>query len=382
MPLAGGTFTGAVHLATGATIVGNVRNVISGVELKDTAIGFFDVGNVSGAVTISYTNGSWQRMTAVGGITSVVITNVPATGRVSRMWLQIHQDATGGRTIALGSTFLYPGGTLPTLGTSPNTITVFDVASSDGGASWLVMGTNTNYGAAAYAPNAVIFGGSTYLVHTGPVAGAVNTTDFTFAFAIKMLGADADQHIISIGINGANPSLIVGRKLDRSIYVYGANGTTPNYQWNTSALTLNTWYTVIGSASGTQHQIYINDASNVTLTVHNNVARQFASASANVVGSYFDPPGSAFSLNAEIADLWFDMGRFTDLSVATTRRKFFTATNQLVYKGGTGQLPFGTAPTWYFSGSTASWATNFGTGGGLPLAGAPLTTSSSPPPGA
>lgn len=119
-------------------LTGNAK-VISDVELKDIAESYTDAGNKSGAASFDYTSGGWQKCVATGNITSVAITNPPATGRVGALTLEIHQDGTGGRTIAWGSAFRFPGGTDFTLSTAANAIDIFSLITRDGGTVWYVF---------------------------------------------------------------------------------------------------------------------------------------------------------------------------------------------------------------------------------------------------
>lgn len=79
--------------------------------LKDCASASYDLGNISGAVTVDYTNGSYQYGTLTGNITSLTINNPPPTGNVAYLTLELTQDGTGSRTIDLtGGTYFAPDG--------------------------------------------------------------------------------------------------------------------------------------------------------------------------------------------------------------------------------------------------------------------------------
>jgi hypothetical protein len=384
LPLAGGTVTGDIKLGTGGSITGLNRNLVSGVIFKDTARGFFDAGNRSGVVTLDYRNGYWQRMTATGNITSLAITNVPQTGNVAEMRLQIHQDASVARTVSFGSPpFYFAGGTPYAISTTLNAIDLIDIATWDGGGSWLSFGTSKNFGLAPYAPNGVVFNGSTYLARNGQFTGAVDAIPFTFAFAVRFTGTQADQHILCINQSSANgfASLIIGRTSGNRIYLYGASGSATSFQMNTNtSLTNGQWYAVVGSIGDlTARNLYLNDALDLAVTSQINVARDFTNTQ-NTVGTFADPPGTN-NLVGELSDLWFQAGLYTDFAVASNRRKFFDASNKLVFKGANGQTPFGTAPTLFLSGSTNTWQNNLGTGGGMTVTGT-LSTSATQPLGA
>ena len=80
----------------------------------------------------------------------------------------------------------------------------------------------------------------------------------------------------------------------------------------------------------------------------------------------------------DIADMWIEYGVYTDLSVASNRRKFYSNKGDAPGLGDNGELVNGTSPILFFSGETSSWHTNKGQGGGFTETGA-LTDSSNLP---
>lgn len=84
--------------------------VLSRAKLKDTSETVYNAGNISGAVTLDYTNGSYQYATLTGNVTSLTINNFPASGSGGWMTLELIQDGTGSRTLALGSAYKTPSG--------------------------------------------------------------------------------------------------------------------------------------------------------------------------------------------------------------------------------------------------------------------------------
>ena len=98
----------------------------------------------------------------------------------------------------------------------------------------------------------------------------------------------------------------------------------------------------------------------------------------------FGPPPPAdggaanANLNADIAEAWFGLGQFLDLSVIANRRKFRDVSGNPVSLGADGSLPTGTPPAVYFSGNASSFATNRGNGGAFVLTGTLTNASTSP----
>jgi hypothetical protein len=89
---------------------------LSRAKLKDTSEVVYNAGNISGAVSLDYTNGSYQYATLTGNVSSLTISNWPASGTGGFMTLELIQDGTGSRTLTLGSAY-------KTAGTSGVTLT-------------------------------------------------------------------------------------------------------------------------------------------------------------------------------------------------------------------------------------------------------------------
>ena len=110
---------------------------LSRAKLIDTSETAYSVGNVSGAVTIDYTNGHWQYATVTGNITSLTISNPPATGTGGWLTLELLQDGTGSRTIALTSTYKTAGAAGITLSTTASSKDLLHLTTRDAGTTWL-----------------------------------------------------------------------------------------------------------------------------------------------------------------------------------------------------------------------------------------------------
>lgn len=91
---------------------------VSRAKLKDTSEVVYNAGNISGAVTLDYTNGSYQYATLTGNVTSLTISNWPASGTGGWMTLELAQDGTGSRTLTLGSAYKTQGAAGVTLTTT------------------------------------------------------------------------------------------------------------------------------------------------------------------------------------------------------------------------------------------------------------------------
>ena len=85
----------------------------------DAVESFVDLGNKTGAVTVNYTAGRWQKMTLTGNVT-LTLSNLPAAPIVSTLFLMLTQDATGNRTITWPAGTKWPQNTAPLFSVAPN----------------------------------------------------------------------------------------------------------------------------------------------------------------------------------------------------------------------------------------------------------------------
>ena len=74
---------------------------VSRAKVKDFSETTNDLGNISGAVAVDYTDGHYQYGTLTGNISSLTINNPPASGIGGFLTLEFTQDGTGSRTIDL-----------------------------------------------------------------------------------------------------------------------------------------------------------------------------------------------------------------------------------------------------------------------------------------
>lgn len=90
----------------------------------------------SGVVTIDYLLGDYFTLSLTANVTSIVFTNLPATGVGASLTIGITQDATGGRTVALPSSFKATGGSDTAVQSAANARTRLVLLSDDQGARW------------------------------------------------------------------------------------------------------------------------------------------------------------------------------------------------------------------------------------------------------
>mgnify|MGYP005989607437 FL=1 len=83
--------------------------------------GDFFKANVSGALTIDFSNGYYQELTLTGNVTSLAFNNGPANNEGKSIVVDFVQDGTGSRTVTF-TNVKFDSGISPTLSTGANDI--------------------------------------------------------------------------------------------------------------------------------------------------------------------------------------------------------------------------------------------------------------------
>lgn len=117
-----------------ADLDANNKNITQG-NFNDYSTTAYDLGNISGAVSVDYRNGGYQYGTLTGNITSLTINNFPASGKVGSLILELKQDGSGSRTISLSSAYETAGGASVALSTSANAVDLLYLITRDGGST-------------------------------------------------------------------------------------------------------------------------------------------------------------------------------------------------------------------------------------------------------
>lgn len=95
----------------------------------------FGAGNISGSVTLTYSNGNYQYAILTGNISNLTISGWPASGTLGFMTLELNQDGTGSRLLSLPSNYKTPAGAGITLTTSAMAVDFLYLTTRDGGAT-------------------------------------------------------------------------------------------------------------------------------------------------------------------------------------------------------------------------------------------------------
>lgn len=120
--------------------------VLSRPVLKDYAETVNALGNQSGAtVTVNMESGNHVTMTLTGNISTLTISNPPASGALGILTLQIKQDGTGGRTFSWPSAVKWAGGNTPTVTATASRTDIYVLRTTDGGTTWAGMVAGQDY---------------------------------------------------------------------------------------------------------------------------------------------------------------------------------------------------------------------------------------------
>ena len=105
--------------------------------LLDYAISHNSVSSSSGVLTLDLTTGNSFVTTLTENITTVTISNPPATGRYGQFVIKIIQDGGGGAfTVTWPASVIWPGGTAPTISVANNAIDEVTLRTIDAGTEW------------------------------------------------------------------------------------------------------------------------------------------------------------------------------------------------------------------------------------------------------
>lgn len=122
------TFTAALQISDQ-----EVRRAL----LLDYAISHNSVASASGELTLDLTTGNSFVTTLTENISSVVISNPPATGRYGQLVIKIIQDGAGGAfTVDWPSSVIWPSATAPVITTANDAIDEVTLRTIDAGTEW------------------------------------------------------------------------------------------------------------------------------------------------------------------------------------------------------------------------------------------------------
>lgn len=90
----------------------------------------------SGVVNINCALGDYFTLSLTANVTSVTFSNLPGSGFGASLAIRIAQDATGGRTVALPSSFKAITGSDTSVQSAANAYTILHIETFDNGTRW------------------------------------------------------------------------------------------------------------------------------------------------------------------------------------------------------------------------------------------------------
>lgn len=90
----------------------------------------------SGAVTIDCSLGRNFTLTLSANVTSITLTNLAGSGFATEIEIEIKQDGTGGKTVALPAAFKALGGSDTAVASGADAVTVLSAKTFDNGTTW------------------------------------------------------------------------------------------------------------------------------------------------------------------------------------------------------------------------------------------------------
>lgn len=130
LALAGGTMTGALILAD---------QLLTRAYIKDYALTEAANATATGSVGVDLENGNEHHLTLTGNITTLTISNWPATSRRGRLTLYLKQGGSGGYTVSWPAAVDWGTAGAPTLSTTVGHTDVVVLTTNDAGTNIFAM---------------------------------------------------------------------------------------------------------------------------------------------------------------------------------------------------------------------------------------------------
>lgn len=232
-----------------------------------------------------------------------------------------------------------------------------------------------------YQAPAVTFDGTNdYLTRGAGLTGLADSKAGTVSFWLNMNGGDgSEQLIFGVGPSGSADVYFGAIRFSTNkvvVFGYNTSGTLIlSGATSTSVTASSGWVHFLCSfdlTNASNRSVYLNDVSDASWATYTNqnidhTSTQFA------VGSR---PNAADKLNADLADVMWWEGLFTDFSVGANRRLFIDAFGKPV-RPAIAIASLGT-PDLALYAKEPNWHTNQGGGGGFTENGALTNASTSP----
>lgn len=119
--------------------VNYLDQLLSRPELKDYSETLQTPGISSGTLELDLETGNTFSVTLTEDVTTLTISNPPASGKTGSFSLKLAQDATGGRAFAFPASIKFSGGSAPTLSSGADEYDRLVFITEDGGTTWDCM---------------------------------------------------------------------------------------------------------------------------------------------------------------------------------------------------------------------------------------------------
>lgn len=229
-------------------------------------------------------------------------------------------------------------------------------------------------GLGSYKPNAVTFDGTNDTLYLGSTLNGVNDgSKVTGSFWVRRDSAESGNlHVI---LQSQNSQSLVQWESGNRFFTKYKNAETDDVLGIRSnvAYTDSGWHHVMwsgdintpGSAKMYIDGIDVTTVSDFGDANAGNGTNDILDFAVNEYRIGSNISAAAAFLNGDVADFWMDFGTYIDLTDADNRAKFRSTNGMPMYLGPDGSLPLGKKPDIFFSGETADWHTNKGSGGGF-----------------
>lgn len=111
-------------------------NILSRPEIRDYAETRNANATASGSVTVDLENGNVHELTLTGSITTLTISNPPASGKAGNLTLILKQGGSGSYTVNWGAEVKWANATPPTLSTAVSSVDMVMMVTVDGGTTY------------------------------------------------------------------------------------------------------------------------------------------------------------------------------------------------------------------------------------------------------
>lgn len=232
----------------------------------------------------------------------------------------------------------------------------------------------------AFPVNAVKFDGANdWLKREGALTGAADSENFLMSLWFNVLGSDDENTRIWID----SSSRILLSRTPSNKLEFWVRTSAPLMLWHfnsTASFNSSTntgWHHLLIAAQLDVTPVGLVFLDDSALAKSDNTAPVNGSIDFTTADHFVAANDGSGKFNGELAEFYLT-NEFLDISVEANRRKFIDGNGFPVDLSANGSTPTGTAPLVFFSGATASWHINKGSGQGFTEVGALTDAATNP----